>query len=125
MTKEELINEYVKIMQAARLKGWTLEKVIRNTIKWAEIHQWISVDDALPDMYQDVIVFNNGKPISSRRGRLPWWEKDKWQWSRALTNVTHWMPIPNLPHEEAVIAGLKQLEKQCKKSKHNHDPRRV
>ena len=33
---EDDVNEYVKIMEKARWQGWSLERIIRNTIMWAD-----------------------------------------------------------------------------------------
>lgn len=68
--------------------------------------KWIDVREDLPDMYQNVIVLNNGKPVMSRRR----WRKvfadteaereaSGWVWSRNLSHVTHWAPIPDLENK--------------------------
>lgn len=63
---------------------------------------WISVEERLPEMYEDVVVLNNGKPLLSRRYWIARWKEHptEWQWSKSLTHVTHWMPIPNIKKGE-------------------------
>ena len=67
--------------------------------EYALSHQWISVDEALPEPEEDVIIFNKS---SIRHYEVGWlrkkgYSKSKW----AITNgfvededITHWMPIP-------------------------------
>ena len=63
-------------------------------------HQWISVEDALPEMEKEVVLFNKN---SIRHYEIGWLRKEKGcsksKW--AITNgfvedddITHWMPIP-------------------------------
>ena len=96
---------------------------------WADEHPknpWISVEDRLPELYQDVIVINNGKPIMSRRYKCQVRSKltnnewvDSWRWSRNLVNVTHWMLIPDAPACEMLINGLKKMQKTLNNQKSN------
>lgn len=69
--------------------------------EYALSHQWISVEEALPEPEEDVIIFNKS---SIRHYEIGWlrkkgYSKSKW----AITNgfvededITHWMPIPKL-----------------------------
>ena len=63
-------------------------------------HQWISVEEALPEMEKEVVLFNKN---SIRHYEIGWLRKEK-EYSKskwAITNgfvedddITHWMPIP-------------------------------
>ena len=67
--------------------------------EYALSHQWISVDESLPEPEEEVIIFNES---SIRHYEVGWlrkkgYSKSKW----AITNgfvededITHWMPIP-------------------------------
>lgn len=74
-----------------------------DVIKGAEFilcRQWISVEEALPEMEKEVVLFNKN---SIRHYEIGWLRKEKGcsksKW--AITNgfvedddITHWMPIP-------------------------------
>ena len=63
---------------------------------------WISVDDDLPCNHQDLIHSNytDRVLVSARNGysEIAFMSiiEDVWEWS-TLINVSHWMPIPELP----------------------------
>lgn len=58
--------------------------------------EWISVEDRLPTVANEYIV-TNGSAVSTLE-----WNDGKW-WSVVLgqnvplKNITHWMPLPELP----------------------------
>lgn len=75
--------------------------------------EWISVSEGLPDEYETVLVATDGR-VSAGELRLPdsecgmdepWWMvfKDKrdrsvaWAGLVSLSDVTHWMPLPEPP----------------------------
>ena len=110
MTREEEIKQ-AYLAEKKRCESEMLHrKSFERGAHWADEHPknpWISVEDRLPELYQDVIVINNGKPIMSRRYKCQVRSKltnnewvDSWRWSRNLVNVTHWMPIPEPPTKE-------------------------
>lgn len=67
------------------------------------MRSWISVEERLPERYTDVAIIE--------RDGVHWWYKvaylgacDVWALNgghRVLGDVTHWMPLPELPEEEA------------------------
>jgi hypothetical protein len=65
-----------------------------------EMSEWISVEDRLPEIHEEVLVFVKRHArtghlygrISAKGGR-PWWAVG----NRHLTGVTHWMPLPEPP----------------------------
>ena len=69
-------------------------------------NQWISVDDDLPCNHGELLDGNitcpvfgrdkNGKYYVTLMGKF-----DKWDF--ILGDITHWMPIPELPKEQEVI----------------------
>ena len=75
---------------------------VKNGAEYMLAHQWISVEEALPEAGEEVLLFNKN---SIRHYEIGWLRKDKGhnksQW--ALTNgytedgdISHWMPIPQL-----------------------------
>ena len=68
--------------------------------EYALSHQWISVDEALPEPEEEVVLFNKN---SIRHYEIGWLRKEK-EYSKskwAITNgfvededITHWMSIP-------------------------------
>lgn len=58
------------------------------------VPQWIAVKDRLPDEIGKVLVIDNGKiDINSWAGKYE-------GWYYANKNITHWMPLPELPKEK-------------------------
>jgi hypothetical protein len=58
------------------------------------VPQWIAVKDKLPDEIGKVLVIDNGKvDINSWAGKYE-------GWYYANKNITHWMPLPELPKEK-------------------------
>lgn len=66
---------------------------------------WISVEDRLPEPEKEVIILNKRKHIDidfitdDGDDRYYWWKSDETIWCDD-DEITHWMPIPELPKEE-------------------------
>lgn len=57
---------------------------------------WISVEDKMPEAYERVLIANrSGVNVAWYNGR--YWERGASTRHRALTTVTHWMPLPAPP----------------------------
>lgn len=67
----------------------------------ADAQRWISVEERLPEDYEDVvIIMRNG---ASSWYRVAYREYGGWSFGggrRAPDEVTHWMPLPEPPKEE-------------------------
>ena len=63
--------------------------------------RWISVEERLPEDYEDVvIIMRNG---ASSWYRVAYREYGGWSFGggrRVPDEVTHWMPLPSAPKEE-------------------------
>jgi len=60
------------------------------------LSDWISIDDRLPKVGEDVIVFSDDKYQID----IGFLIDKKWYSDRGLLpTVTHWMPLPNPPSE--------------------------
>jgi len=58
------------------------------------LSEWISIDDQLPKVAEDVIVFSEDKYQID----IGFLMNKKWYSDRGeLHTVTHWMPLPNPP----------------------------
>lgn len=76
--------------------------------KWSDNHPkcpWISVEERLPEAGEEVLLYNSH---SVRHYEIGWLRKkkgdnkSKWAVSNGFIeddDITHWMPIPNLPKE--------------------------
>ena len=66
--------------------------------------KWISVEDRLPDVGEKVMVcgVKNGMQVGAFRGKLRPGNNRRWWWKKdTILEVTHWMPIPQMPKEDA------------------------
>ena len=58
-------------------------------------YEWISVEDELPELFVDVLVFRNGKI------EIDYNEDDGWfAYDFEKKRATHWMPLPQPPAEK-------------------------
>lgn len=55
----------------------------KNGAEYALSHQWISVDEALPEANENVLALIGGVPVIARGYHV-----------RARRDISHWMPIP-------------------------------
>ena len=61
------------------------------------LSEWISIDDRLPKIADDVIVFSDDKCQID----IGFLMNGKWFSDRGeLHTVTHWMPLPNPPEDK-------------------------
>ncbi len=59
--------------------------------------KWISVEDRLPEDYQDVLVWEE----HAGRDYVLSWYAPFCGWWKETPDVTHWMPLPDPPGENA------------------------
>lgn len=76
-----------------------LERLTAENAALREKQRWIPVTERLPDDDATVLTYKNGilevqKYEKGRNG----WICNGWFWS--LANVTHWMPLPEVPEGE-------------------------
>lgn len=61
--------------------------------------EWISVKERLPQSGQCVILYS----VKSGVAEGAWLESkghyEQWRWNAIMTNVTHWMPLPEPPKQ--------------------------
>ena len=78
--------------------------------EWADKNpksQWISVEDRLPEPEKEVIILNKRKQVDidfltdDFEGGYYWWKSDEAIFCED-DEITHWMPIPQLPKEDGV-----------------------
>lgn len=66
--------------------------------------KWISVEDRLPDAGEKVMVcgVKNGIQVGAFHMKLRPENNRRWWWKKdTILEVTHWMPIPQMPKEDA------------------------
>ncbi len=71
--------------------------------KSALSNEWISADEMLPSKAGEYLCFVKGHGIRIRRyaswisgSRMRWWSNGS-----ETKKVTHWMPLPELPHKSS------------------------
>lgn len=78
--------------------------------KYADNNQpnpWISVEERLPETEKEVIILNKRKHTDidfltdNGDDGYYWWKSDETIWCED-DEITHWMPIPQLPKEDVV-----------------------
>lgn len=67
--------------------------------KWADAYPaWVSVEERLPPRAEHSFIFSDYVLVCDNNGYMDTacynFEKNRWDW---LNNVTHWMPLPQLP----------------------------
>lgn len=68
----------------------------------AQVPKWISVEERLPDDDRDVLVCVNGNTIDTGYCTFGHGGNRYWTTYAAIrNNVTHWMPLPEPPKEDA------------------------
>ena len=67
-----------------------------------EKQRWIPVTERLPERDVQVLGWYKDNPFSQYRPEVVAWNGNGWVFvyaHRYVTNVTHWMPLPELPEE--------------------------
>ena len=67
------------------------------------MNEWISIEDRLPDFYQEVLAFdgeNYWLAIRTRNAREELFRSFQCECCNVYyEGLTHWMPLPEKPHE--------------------------
>ena len=101
MTREEQIkqaSQNLKISASRADKGMLCREAFKLGVEWADANQpnpWISVEERLPEEHTDVIVTDGSNVAYCRKYGDGFYTN-----VGKCCNVTHWMPIPELPKEE-------------------------
>lgn len=72
--------------------------------------KWISVKDRLPDVFDEVLVYDTFSNTSisiawrettpRKNGIVDWYWNSQMSYPEDLTHVTHWMPLPEPPTKQ-------------------------
>lgn len=68
------------------------------------VQEWVSVDDALPEVGGYVVCIAKRNPFSRFMPMVARIEKNGWVnpiTEQYISEVTHWMPLPEPPKEDA------------------------
>lgn len=74
------------------------------------VEEWISVKEMLPEVFDEVLVYNSCCDDSSisiawretkprKNGIVDWYWNSRMAYPEDLAHVTHWMPLPEPPKE--------------------------
>lgn len=95
----------VELIESARYWGSnTSEEIADNLLdNGVTVQEWISVDDRLPEAGGYVVCIAKRNPFSRFMPMVARIEKNGWVnpiTEQYISEVTHWMPIPQLPKGE-------------------------
>ena len=103
MTEEELINnakEYLKAITKKPKDEYGIStKEAGRAVGWALSHQWINAKDKLPEKSKYVLI-RMSSPYGASLLAVAYY-LDGYFWNAnnddTMLDVTHWMPIPQIP----------------------------
>ena len=63
----------------------------------ADVIKWVAVQEKMPESGQCVLLYSSKSGVGegawiSAKGHF-----EQWRWNAILTNVSHWMPMPEPP----------------------------
>ena len=95
----------VELIESARYWGSnTSEEIAENLIaNGVTVQEWISVEDELPEVGGYVVCIAKRNPFSRFMPMVARIEKNGWvnpMTEQYISEVTHWMPMPELPKGE-------------------------
>jgi hypothetical protein len=71
------------------------------TIDYVPRQQWISVKDRLPETFQNVLVCTKHEMLLCHHDGDEWVINYDGEYAGYDYDITHWMPLPEPPNEEA------------------------
>ncbi len=57
--------------------------------------KWISVEERMPESGKCVLLYSPKSGVGEGAWISSKCHFEQWRWNAILTNVTHWMPLPN------------------------------
>ena len=79
-----------------------IERLTAENTVLREKQRWIPVTERLPERDVQVLGWYKDNPFSQYRPEVVAWNGNGWVFvyaHRYVTNVTHWMPLPEAPEE--------------------------
>ena len=99
-TKEKIVELLDIIIQPGqKTLGDIADYLISNGVT---VQEWVSVDDRLPEVGGYMVCIAKRNPFSRFMPMVARIEKNGWvnpMTEQYISEVTHWMPIPNLPED--------------------------
>ena len=98
MTREEKLEKYLDYQYMYENGDPSYIQGIKVGVSWADENPkspWISVEDKLPEEHTDVIVTDGSSVAHCKKYGDGFYTN-----IGKCCNVTHWMPIPELPKED-------------------------
>lgn len=96
--ERHLANGYPRDIHVERLLRLAAYEDTGLTPEEATVSRWIPVTERLPEDDATVLTYKNGiVEVQKYEKRRNGWICKGWFWS--LSNVTHWMPLPEPPKE--------------------------
>ena len=97
----------VELIESARYWGSnTSEEIADHLINnGVTVQEWVSVDDRLPEVGGYVVCIAKRNPFSRFMPMVARIEKNGWVnpiTGQYISEVTHWMPIPQPPKEDSL-----------------------
>lgn len=92
----DVMEKMVEILADAGMgkteRNFLADRLITNGVT---VQEWVSVDDRLPNPFESVLVFRDGKISIDYNEENGWFAYDL-----NGKRVTHWMPLPQPPKGE-------------------------
>lgn len=110
MTREEKLEKYLDHQYMYENGDPSYIHGIKVGVSWADENPkspWISMEDKLPEPEKEVIILDKRKRIDidfltdDGDGGYYWWKSEDAIFSEN-DEISHWMPIPELPKEDGV-----------------------
>ncbi len=82
-------------VQQALLKVWN--ETEQEQLRVGAVISWVAVEEKMPESGQCVLLYSPKSGVGegawiSAKGHF-----EQWRWNAILTNVSHWMPMPEPP----------------------------
>lgn len=70
---------------------------LNQVLPQADVIRWVAVEEKMPESGQCVLLYSPKSGVGegawiSTKGHF-----EQWRWNAILTNVSHWMPMPEPP----------------------------
>jgi len=80
-----------------KLEAENLNEPQKQPLLIADVISWVAVEEKMPESGQCVLLYSPKSGVGegawiSAKGHF-----EQWRWNSILTNVSHWMPMPEPP----------------------------
>ena len=62
-----------------------------------DVMRWVAVEEKMPESGQCVLLYSQKSGVGEGAWIIAKGHFEQWRWNAIVTNVSHWMPMPNPP----------------------------